>query len=320
MKFSGRFKRSFLPIAVLAGSFLVISLLFLAGVRFALAGFGVSPPRVVAHQLLPGSYYEEIIYLVQGNPEQDLNAAIGVEESAISGWISIDKGNNFVIPAGVQQFPVRVQVQVPADAKLGDYKGIMRVTTSSGNYKQGQVSIALGARIDLDFKVTDQEVFGFLIKSISIPDLELGWPIKVMIAIKNTGNVESRPTRLTLEIRDQFRNEQILRQGEFTDFEKIGPFREKNLTAVIPADLPLGYYWGDYALYKDDQILRSDKIFFQIVPKGTIDKSFLTKLKILLFDKIIPWLSWLKIIIILAVLALAYGSYWAKNNLKIARK
>lgn len=306
-------------IARAAGSFLVISLIFLAGAKFAAAGFGVSPPRVVAHELLPGSYYEQIIYLVQGNPEHDLNASIAVEESVISGWISFDKGASFTIPAGVQQFPLKVQLSVPPNAALGDYKGVMRVTTASTAPNPGQISISLGARIDFDLKVTDQEVFGFLIRSVSIPDLEVGWPVKVVFAIKNTGNKESGPTRLTLKIWDKYRNE-VIETGEFSGFGAIRPFMEKELVAEVAAKLPLGTYWGEYTIYKDDQVLRSDKVNFDIVPKGAINKSFFNKIKIWLTDSFWPWLSWIKVIILLAGLALAYGIYWAKKNIKIARK
>lgn len=313
-----KFSRSFPFKASLTGSFLII-IWFVWLVKFALAGFGVSPVSVVAHELLQGSFFEQTIYLVQGDPQNDLTASIEIIESPVKNWVSIDKGNSFIIPAGVQQFPIKVQINVPSDALLGDYKGALRVSTASVKATESQVSIGLGAQIDLDLKVTDQEVFGFIIRNVDIPNLEVGWPVKVIFAIKNTGNKESRPTKSTLEIMDKYQNE-VIEKEEFSNFETIKPFEEKNLTAEFQTKLLSGEYWGKYTIYKDEQVLRSDKIIFNIVPKGTINKSLFNKLKIWISDVFIPWFSWFRGLLIIIILGIVYLVYWAKRNLRIIKK
>lgn len=302
----------------LGGGFCIIIAAILL-VKTALAGFGVSPVSVVAHELLQGSYFEQTVYLVQGDPQNDLTASIEIVDSPVKDWISIDKGGSFLIPAGIQQFPIKVQINVPSTAPLGDYKGVVRIKTASTKASEGQVSIGLGAQVDLDLKVTDKEVFGFVIKNVNIPNLELSWPVKVIFSIKNTGNKESRPTKSTLEIMDKYQNE-VIEKSEFSNFDTVKPFQEKNLEAQFQTKLPLGDYWGKYTIYKDEQVLRSDKIIFSIVPKGTINKSFLYKLKIWLTDVFFPWISWVKGLIIILALALVYGAYWAKRNLKVSKK
>ncbi|MCK4554531.1 hypothetical protein KAU19_06275 [Candidatus Parcubacteria bacterium] len=312
--------KNFLLKLLLAGNFLLISILILlSGANIALAGFGISPPKVIAHHLLAGSYFEQTVYLVQGFPEKELKVVVIIEDSEIKDWISVDKGNEFIIPAGVQQFPIKTQINVPNKAELGDYKGIIRIKTMLSDVQKGQVSIALGGRIDLDLKVTEEEIFGFIIKSVNISSIEEGWPVQIAFNVKNTGNIETCPTKAILEIYDRYDND-ILASGEFSGFNPIIPYQEKVITAEFPADLAVGEYWGHYTLYKDDKILREGKDVFNVVEKGTIDKSFFAKVKNWINDSIISRFTWLRALLIIIGMALVYGVYWTKKNLKISVK
>lgn len=299
--------------------FFLTALISLIGVKTALAGFGVSPPKVIASHLLAGSYFEQTVYLVQGVPDKELTAVIEIEDSEIKDWISIDKGYEFIIPAGVQQFPIKVQIEAPNKTELGNYKGIIRVKTMSSEIHEGQVTVALGGRIDLELTVTEEEIFGFIIKSVDIPDIEESWPVKIAFIIRNTGNIETRPTKAVLEIYDRYENN-ILSSGEFSDFDLISPYKEKTVTAEFPADLAVGEYWGHYKLYRGDTILREGKKVFNVVEKGTIDKSFFAKVKNWTMDNIISRLTWLRALFILIGFALVFGVYWAKKNLNITKK
>ena len=303
----------------LSGIFLVAFLLIFGVYNISQAGFGISPPTVKAHHLLAGSHFEQTIYLIQGDPEKELKATITIDAPEIEKWISIDKGNNFIIPAGIQQFPIKVQIDVPKKTDLGNYNGIIRVKTMSSDSKNGQISIALGGRIDLDLKVTEEEIFGFIIKSVDIPKLEQGWPVKIIFNIKNTGNIEAGPTKAILEIYDRYESK-LLSTNEFTGFDSIKPFEQKALTAEFLTELPVGEYWAYYKLYRDNQLLRQGKDVFNVEPKGSIDKSLFAKIKNWTTDRFIPWFSWMKILYIIIGLTLAYGIYWAKKNLSISKK
>src|SRR5271156_6226275 len=86
-------------------------------------GFGITPPYVTNDQLTQNSHYEQTILLVRGNPTEDLQAKVSINVPGADGWISIDRGTQFVLPAGTQQEPMIVSVNVPSNAKLGNYSG-----------------------------------------------------------------------------------------------------------------------------------------------------------------------------------------------------
>ena len=55
----------------------------------AQAGFGVSPASVTNKNLVPGSFYEQDIFLVQSKPNEDLNAVVVIDAGVANSWIKI---------------------------------------------------------------------------------------------------------------------------------------------------------------------------------------------------------------------------------------
>ena len=139
---------------VLARNVLTIALLLLLVVApVAHAGFGVSPPLIKEDRLVKGISFERVIYLVQGNPDRDVPIELAVN-SDISGWISFPQGMPITIPAGVQQYPLVVRIEVPQDAELGVYKGDIRITAVPDKADEsGEVAIALGGLVKIDITV-----------------------------------------------------------------------------------------------------------------------------------------------------------------------
>ena len=123
---------------------------------FAQAGFGVSPPSITNDHLIPGQSFEKTIYLVRGNPTEELTAEVIIDAPKIRDWITIEKGLNFPLPKGIQQVPMKVIINVPKDADFGNYQGFITVKAISSGQK-GQVSIVLAGGIDISIAVTDKE-------------------------------------------------------------------------------------------------------------------------------------------------------------------
>lgn len=227
-------------------------------------GFGVSPSSVENKNLVPGSFFEQDIILVQNQPDVDLNAVVAFDAGKINNWIKIENGNNFVIPMGVQQFPMKVDIAVPPNADLGEYKGTITVKTSPAGLQKTGVSVVLGASIGIDLNVTDIKVSDFSIQSFQIPDVKKGSPIKFIIKVKNDGNVENGPTKVGLTFFDQYHSKQL---GQFQEniTEKVGPFQVKGVFAEFPNNLDAGTYWADVKIYNGDSVIVNSKIVFNIV-------------------------------------------------------
>ena len=108
---------------------------FLVATAFLLAAllpssvfaFGISPGGIREDRLVPGSVVTRTISLVQGNPKADLSMAVLIDSKDMKDWLSFEQGEEFVIPAGVQQFPFRITVTVPKDAEFGNYSAFVRL-------------------------------------------------------------------------------------------------------------------------------------------------------------------------------------------------
>jgi hypothetical protein len=249
--------------------------------KVAQAGFGISPPYVkTAKPIFPGSHYEQKITLLRSSAEESLRAQITVNAPDIAAWISIDKGDSFELPAGELQVPMIVRVDVPGDAELGNYKGNINVRIAPQAAGGGGVSIALGARIDVDLTIDNQSYVDFIVRTISIPDFETlkrpwSWPIfsyffhriQVLVKLENTGNVEAAPTRVHLEVYDSG-EKKMLESGDDKTLNKIKPYATDNVIASFRTKLGPGQYWGKVKVYKDNEIVKNDKMIFTIYAPG----------------------------------------------------
>jgi len=255
---------------------------FLACASTAEAGFGISPPYVkTAKPIFPGSHYEQRIMLLRSAADEDLQAEVKINAPEVESWISIDKGDVFDLPSDTLRVPMIVNVDVPADAEIGDYKGYINVRIVPKNKNQGAgVAIALGARIDIDLTVTNEEFIDFLVRQVSVPDIEQlkrpwNWKIfsyffyrtKVVMKIENTGNTKVAPSRVNLEIYD-LNEKEVLESYDDKSIKKIDPFTTQQVTASFPTNLEVGHYWARVKIYKDKDIIHKDKIAFAVVPNG----------------------------------------------------
>lgn len=260
---------------------LVLSAIFLLSFCFSQtiwAGFGISPPYIKNENLGQGSYYEKKITLVRGDPIEDWKVEIIVNFPGADNWISVDKGKEFIMPKGIQQFPIFFSVNVPKNAKFGRYTGSIRVKTAPVNPPEsGTISILLGGQIDVNINVS-KEIFDFKVKSVRISDLEEGekrwifyFPgiIKFSMQIENLGNIKASPSLVHFDIYDE-NEEELLESIKTTKISKINPFEIDWTIAELKTKLNPGSYWVQYKIFKKDEIVSQGKIHLSILPKGTI--------------------------------------------------
>lgn len=246
--------------------------IFVALGNAANAGFGISPPWLRNSHLAPGSHYEQDIVLVQGNPDRDVKITATIESAEeIASWISFQPGTEFVIPAGKQQFPVRIIVNVPKDAGYTTYTGKIRFVASSSGSGGNNIAIQLGALADISLAVTSEEFSDFNVKHVGIDDLEDGWPIKIRVKLENLGNVKVRPTKIVLKIYDKW-HDKMLQEGEPQTVDWVDAFATGNIEAVMDTSLGISDYFADFEVFKGEEIVAKDKQRFHIVEKGTLER------------------------------------------------
>ncbi len=244
----------------------------------ALAGFGITPPAVRNDKLGRGTVFTQDIILVRGDPVEDLMAELTVSAPGFDGWISIDKGNRFLLPKGAQQVPIKVTVQVPQDASYDRYQGYIRIKTTSPDPASG-VSIALGAQIDIDIRVQDK-IKDFEVRRVLLSETEaprqLAWlmfpgKITFTMELENTGNAPVAPSKVVFELLDK-RNTTVLETVENTNvIEEVNPFETKDVKAFLPTRLPPGAYLVRYSIFHfEDQVKKSGELTLSVLPRGTL--------------------------------------------------
>lgn len=300
--------------------FLLIALIFFVFQNsVAEAGFGISPASLKNKNLVPGSFYKQDIFLVQSEPNIDLNATVTVNVGKINGWIKIENGNNFVIPKGVQQFPMKISVTVPQDAAFGVYKGSITVNTSPVGQQVSGVSVTLGAVIAVDLEVTSAKFSAFSIQNFGIPDVAKGTPLKFVIKVKNDGNTENGPTKVGLKFFDKYHSEQLGEQEQVIT-EKVNSFEIKDISVEFPGnlDFDVGSYWADVKIYGgEDEIIIDSKIVFNVVNPPPPEKQKIEIPFCFKFSEISTWVySFVAIVatIVLIILLRSIIRRRKKNN------
>jgi hypothetical protein len=235
------------------------------------AAFGISPPFLNTDHLVPGVTYKQTIYLVQDQPNTDLgiHAALTVPD-AIKSWFSIDKGFDFVIPAGTRQFPVVVSVAVPKDAGLGKYSGNLVFTTEPTT--GGQVAIALAANVAINLTVGNNIYESYKVDAITLPDIEEGWNPRATVRFENDGNIPESFDTATFDLYDQFDAVRLAYVTKQSGFPTTPPFTTDEYTIEFPTDFHLGVgdYWGNVTFYKDNQVVGTVRTIFHVLPAGSL--------------------------------------------------
>lgn len=230
------------------------------------AAFGISPPFLNAQHLVPGAKYSQTVYLVQDQPDQNLNiqANITMAQPAAS-WISIDKGYNFTIPQGVRQFPVVITISVPSDVTLGAYSGNLTFTTQPSS--AGQVTIALGAQVAINLTVGTGTFEKYSVPLIQFPDILEGQNPTVHVKFENDGNIPESFDSATYQLYDQYDSVQLAYIQKSNGFPSTAPFTISDYNVSFPLDfyLGIGEYWGVVTFYKNGQVVASQKAIFNVL-------------------------------------------------------
>ena len=252
----------------------------------AMAGFGVTPPYVKNTSLTRGTAFDQEIILVRSDPLEDLDAQVVISVPGAQDWITIDRGLSFIIPKGEKQTPIHVKVAVPTDAAFGEYKGVLRVRVApKGDVERGTVSIALGAQIDVNLIVLDQQIIDFKIRRIHVNDLNEGhkllWmffpgKIRFTMQMENVGNVPVAPSKVEFDLRAR-RSDELLETTQNTNtLKEIPPFETGDVIAELPTRLKAASYRATYRIYKQDLVSQEGTLDLSILPFGTIpgDKGY----------------------------------------------
>lgn len=254
----------------------------------ALAAFGTSPPWVQSEHVLPGSAYEQIVYLSRSDSEVAMQASIRMDgDEDLIKWIKIQDADNLILEIGKTVFPMTVIIEVPEDASSKRYTGGLFVTLSpvktDNTLEGGEVGIGLGAHVLVDITVASDKVTDYDIRAVSVEaKAEEDAPLSVSMKVENTGNTEISELVGKIDVYNST-NTEILESSAFKPVDAtISPYETKEVKMFFE-DLKLkpGSYWVAVEISKDGETIYEDrhlqKVGNEVIPIIMPDNVFETK-------------------------------------------
>jgi len=149
----------------------------------------------------------------------------------------------------------------------------------------GQVTIALGAQVNINLTVGTDIVRKMSLALLKPLDIEEGWAPRAYVKFNNEGNVAEYLDGGTFEVYDQFGAARLayIQKGK-EGLPEIPAFTIKDFTIEFPTDfyLGVGQYWASINLVQEGKSVGTQRTVFNVLTKGSLStplERFLLDLK-----------------------------------------
>ena len=243
-------------------------------------GLGIAPSIITLYDVLKGT--ERIVPIVVLNlDDEETSYHLGVE-GGFSSWVSFYDGedldgdsiNTITIP-GKQNATVVVKFNVPQEAANGEYTGGIYAETipdaqTEGEAGEGEISSGQTVVFRMESKVllevTGEQILTGNVEGIGLMDVEVGYPLRIQVIFRNTGNVIAQPV-IGVEINKG--NDVIGEIAHNGTGVAVGG-RESIITEWPTVGKESGEYMAGVTVALDGAILGEKQIPFKILPEGAL--------------------------------------------------
>lgn len=251
----------------------------------SLAGsFGVSPPWVINKNLKPGSEFIYTINLSTNEPNEEMKVDFNLTgDEEVKNWVNVRNSGDFVMPVGQKIVPLLIDVKIPENAKVGDYKGNISIRLSPNNSPQNTVAVLLGGSIDIDLGVTNRNVTDFKVKGVALNKATEGQVLSANLNLKNSGNTTLSEVQTYLKIKNK--KGEVVREMDAKKLNRV-IYPETNETARIEFDV-IDFEPGRHSV--EVEVLNGSKsIYKNELPfyLGALDVNGRVKTSVLVTDKL----------------------------------
>ena len=237
-------------------------------------GLGVGPATMEISDALKGGEYLRTISIKYTGEGQ---AIMGLSVTGdISDWVTFYERGELTTPiervtaiAGEWTYAI-VQFSIPDNAPVGSTTGTIYVNNipPEGN-GAGGVTVALQGKVDVNIIVTGTQILTGEVSSVIARDTEVGYPLRINVHFRNTGNVVATP-QIDVEIAKDDASIDGLTFAE----TKVNP--EKSEAIPVEWDTN-GRELGDYVAYVaislDEEVIATQDLNFTILPVGTLSRA-----------------------------------------------
>jgi hypothetical protein len=240
---------------------LALLALILADSTCALS-IGAGPSSLEFLNVNKGGHAEKTLAVYTDSEE---NLVVKVDATgAISEWLTLNE-TRFILPAGGRK-EIQASVDPPVATPNGLYNGKIHfyaaLEKEVGNREDFPVKG--GTSILATVKVTGEQKYSYSIDSVSVRDVEAGYPIKVDVSVTNDGNIKAVP-QFTLKVLDELREKTMLEEN-YSDSEVLPTTTRKIQITLSNKTLPPGLYWVDLTW----DLRGSQTISVEVLEKGAM--------------------------------------------------
>ena len=230
-------------------------------------GFGITPVEINVENIKPGGRYETEIFVTRPVAEsnEELKVVLEPDLAGIESWFKFSPGSEFTFPSGKNTTSFKVTIDVPANADLRNYKGSILAKGESGKMAREGVTMVKAAVLGVNVIASDKDVYKLEVLTMDAPEVNSGDPVRLLLNIKNSGNVAVAPDKVALEVMDLF--EEPIESLSTTLLEKIDAFSTKEIWAEFNSDLEKGQYRIDAAVFFMDEKIAEKRMVLTVNEK-----------------------------------------------------
>ncbi|MBD3389228.1 MAG: hypothetical protein GF416_09045 [Candidatus Altiarchaeales archaeon] len=245
---------------------LVVALFMFSSTASAVA-IGAGPSTIDFGKMVKGGYAEKEI-TVSTSGEEDLTCTIEFTGD-MAEWMSIEGEDDmkFDLPSD-SRYKLNAIVRPPPNVPNGRYGGAIYIKAAPTSSMQDGTGLVVGAgvKIQVGVEITGKEDIGLIVESVRVEDTEVEYPIKVLVDIRNSGNVQLKP-KFKVDIKDQAAK--VLVSGEY-DRSEILPTRRENIEFTLSSeDFDAGKYNAEVSIYARDKLMHNQVVAFNMLPEGS---------------------------------------------------
>ena len=262
-------------VKILASGLIPLLLLLLLPFSVGAVGLGIAPTDLAITSAVRGAEYERMVWVY--NPgEDEINVTLGTEGEAAD-WVSFyhtsdpsTSINGMSIP-GEDNVAILVKFNIPADAANGSYSATIYAETVpvEGGDIEGTATAKLRMPADVAITVTGTQILTGVVSSVTTRDTEVGYPLRIEVHFRNTGNVMATP-QIDVEIT---KDDATVDSLTFAEAE-VKPGQSDTISAGWnTTGRELGDYAAHVAISLGEEVLTTEELNFAILPVGTLTRA-----------------------------------------------
>jgi len=232
---------------------------------------GISPTKIEMKDVLRGYSYERIFSVFNSryyNYTYNLNVS-GEASEWIKLYDPLDVNRskpitNITIPSRSWK-QVILSINVSNDTAVGVYNATVTATAFTTNATQSGQSVNIGVSMIVILHVVGKQNLTGIVKSVTVKNAEVGYPIRFIVEFYNTGNVVARP----LIIVNITKNDVLVDTIFYSD-TKVGIGFTKSISVSWDTSGRVsGGYTANITVLLGDNNIYSNNFNFYILPYGS---------------------------------------------------